>query len=123
MPQTVRRLVILVYSFTDVFWYVIGAMHYAMQVFIFPGTAAQAAVACVLAVMSLVAVAKLDPLADSTDAMLYMTGCVIIFLSMFMSLLIRGEQCIRHTAVAHVVWPSTRTALYGHQHAQHCAPV
>jgi hypothetical protein len=67
-------------------------LHCAMQVFIFPGTAAQAAVACVLAVISLVAVAKLDPLADSTDAMLYMTGCIIIFLSMFMSLLIRGEQ-------------------------------
>jgi hypothetical protein len=64
-------------------------------VFIFPGTAAQAAVACVLALMSLVAVAKLDPLADATDAMLYMTGCIIIFLSMFMSLLIRGEQKVQ----------------------------
>jgi hypothetical protein len=68
-----------------------------VQVFIFPGTAAQAAVACVLALMSLVAVAKLDPLADATDAMLYMTGCIIIFLSMFMSLLIRGEQSVHHS--------------------------
>jgi hypothetical protein len=68
-----------------------------VQVFIFPGTAAQAAVACVLALMSLVAVAKLDPLADATDAMLYMTGCIIIFLSMFMSLLIRGEQSVHQS--------------------------
>jgi hypothetical protein len=63
-------------------------------VFIFPGTAAQAAVACMLAVLSMVVEAKFNPLLESTDAMLYMTGCIIIFLSMFMSLLIRGEaQC------------------------------
>jgi hypothetical protein len=100
-----RRLVPRVYILIDVctYGYVIGGIHYAVQVFIFPGTAAQAAVACVLAVMSLVAVAKLDPLADSTDAMLYMTGCVIIFLSMFMSLLIRGEQCIHKTALVDIV--------------------
>jgi hypothetical protein len=66
-------------------------LHCAVQVFIFPGTAAQAAVACMLAVVSMVVEAKLDPLLDSADAMLYMTGCIIIFLSMFMSLLIRGE--------------------------------
>jgi hypothetical protein len=60
-------------------------------VFIFPGTAAQAAVACMLAAVSMVVEAKFNPLLESTDAMLYMTGCVIIFLSMFMSLLIRGE--------------------------------
>jgi hypothetical protein len=60
-------------------------------VFIFPGTAAQAAVACMLAAVSMVVEAKFNPLLESTDAMLYMTGCIIIFLSMFMSLLIRGE--------------------------------
>jgi hypothetical protein len=61
-------------------------------VFIFPGTAAQAAVACMLAAVSMVVEAKFSPLLESTDAMLYMTGCIIIFLSMFMSLLIRGES-------------------------------
>jgi hypothetical protein len=61
-------------------------------VFIFPGTAAQAAVACMLAAVSMVVEAKFNPLLESTDAMLYMTGCIIIFLSMFMSLLIRGES-------------------------------
>jgi hypothetical protein len=66
-------------------------------VFIFPGTAAQAAVACMLAVLSMVVEAKFNPLLESTDAMLYMTGCIIIFLSMFMSLLIRGEAYCKLT--------------------------
>jgi hypothetical protein len=66
-------------------------------VFIFPGTAAQAAVACMLAVLSMVVEAKFSPLLESADAMLYMTGCIIIFLSMFMSLLIRGEAYCKLT--------------------------
>jgi hypothetical protein len=55
-------------------------------VFIAPGTSAQAAVACVLAVASLTIAVYCRPHAEALDGQIYTVGAVIIFLSMFLSL-------------------------------------
>jgi hypothetical protein len=57
-------------------------------VFIFPNTAAQAAIASILAVTSLAVTLHYRPYVDTVDRTNYITGCVVIFLSMFLSLLL-----------------------------------
>lgn len=51
-------------------------------VFILPNSAGQAAVACVLAVVSVSVFITLRPFKSINDDRLYVVGCVIIFLSM-----------------------------------------
>jgi hypothetical protein len=60
-------------------------------VFIFPNTATQAAVACLIAGCSLALVLHFRPYDDKFDHMVYITGCVIIFLSMFLALLTKAN--------------------------------
>jgi hypothetical protein len=60
-------------------------------VFIFPNTATQAAVACLIAGCSLALVLHFRPYDDKYDHMVYITGCVIIFLSMFLALLTKAN--------------------------------
>jgi hypothetical protein len=60
-------------------------------VFIAPGTSAQAAIACILAVISMAVALYCHPHADSLDANIYTTGAMIVFLSMFLSLAINSD--------------------------------
>jgi hypothetical protein len=60
-------------------------------VFIAPGTAAQAAVACVFAMFSIVIALYCQPHADIQDGRIYTVGTVIIFLSMFLSLAMKSD--------------------------------
>jgi hypothetical protein len=60
-------------------------------VFIVPGTAAQAAIACVMAVFTMVVALYYKPHADPLDGQIYTGGSVIIFLSMFLSLAMRTD--------------------------------
>jgi hypothetical protein len=60
-------------------------------VFIYPNTATQAAVACVLSVLSLGVVLRFRPHCDAVSEHLYITGSTIIFLSMFLALLIKAN--------------------------------
>jgi hypothetical protein len=57
-------------------------------VFILPGTAGQAAVSCVFAILSMVAFSHYKPLAVPVDSKNYLLGCIILFLSMFVALLL-----------------------------------
>jgi hypothetical protein len=57
-------------------------------VFILPGTAGQAAVSCVFAIFSMVAFGHFKPLAVPLDSKNYLLGCIILFLSMFVALLL-----------------------------------
>lgn len=58
-------------------------------VFINPNTAAQAAVACVLAVLTIGIFAMLHPFSDPNDHRAYTLGALAIFLTMFMGLVVR----------------------------------
>eukprot|EP00752_Nemacystus_decipiens_P008150 g7289.t1 len=60
-------------------------------VFIAPNTATQAAVACMLAFASLLGFELLRPHLDTVDSWLYRLGCVVIFLSNFLALLIKAD--------------------------------
>jgi hypothetical protein len=60
-------------------------------VFIAPGTAAQAAVACVFAMFSIVIALYCQPHADALDGRIYTNGAMIIFLSMFLSLAMKAN--------------------------------
>jgi hypothetical protein len=60
-------------------------------VFIFPNSSAQAAVACLFAAFSLAIVLQFKPHADTYDAGVYITGSTIIFLSMFLSLMVKVD--------------------------------
>jgi hypothetical protein len=60
-------------------------------VFIAPGTAAQAASACVLAFFSMVVAMYAQPHADAVDGLIYYGGCLVIFLSTFMSVLMKAD--------------------------------
>jgi multisubunit Na+/H+ antiporter MnhG subunit len=60
-------------------------------VFIAPGTAAQAAVACVLAMFSIVVALYCRPHAETLDGQIYTVGAMIIFLSMFLSLAMKTD--------------------------------
>jgi hypothetical protein len=57
-------------------------------VFIFPGTAGQAAVSCVFAMLSIVAFGHYKPLTVPLDSKNYLLGCIILFLSIFVALLV-----------------------------------
>jgi hypothetical protein len=59
-------------------------------VFILPGTAGQAAVSCLLAIVSMVVFGMARPLTDWTDVASYWAGCLTLFISMFVALLIKG---------------------------------
>jgi hypothetical protein len=59
-------------------------------VFILPGTAGQAAVSCLLAIASMVVFGMARPLTDRTDVISYWAGCLTLFISMFVALLIKG---------------------------------
>eukprot|EP00953_Heterococcus_sp_UTEX-ZZ885_P019923 11128-Heterococcus_DN1.PRE.3 len=60
-------------------------------VFIAPGTTAQAAVACILAVSSAFVALYSQPHADVLDSRIYTVGAMIIFLSMFLSLALKAD--------------------------------
>jgi hypothetical protein len=60
-------------------------------VFILPGTAGQAAVSCVFAILSTVAFSHYKPLAVPLDSKNYLLGCNILFLSMFVALLLKVD--------------------------------
>ncbi|CAM9924542.1 unnamed protein product, partial [Ectocarpus sp. 4 AP-2014] len=60
-------------------------------VFILPNSAGQAGVACVLSVATVALFITLRPFADSSDDRLYILGAILIFLSMFVSLVPKIE--------------------------------
>eukprot|EP00903_Cladosiphon_okamuranus_P020453 g18773.t1 len=61
-------------------------------VFIAPNTSAQAAAACIFAFLSLVGFELLRPHLDPADSWLYRLGCMIIFLTNFLALLIKVDS-------------------------------
>jgi hypothetical protein len=77
------------------YWEVVECMRRLLLtgaiVFIAPGTSAQAAIACVLAVISMAVALYCHPHADRLDANIYTTGAMIVFLSMFLSLAINSD--------------------------------
>lgn len=58
-------------------------------VFILPNSAGQAAVACVLAVLTVGVFALVNPYSDANDHRAYTLGALTIFLTMFMGLVVR----------------------------------
>jgi hypothetical protein len=60
-------------------------------VFIAPGTTAQAAISCILAVVSMAVAMQCKPHASSLDGYMYTVGALIIFFSMFMSLAMKTD--------------------------------
>jgi hypothetical protein len=60
-------------------------------VFIAPGTTAQAAISCILAVISMAVAMQCKPHASYLDGYLYIVGALIIFFSMFMSLAMKTD--------------------------------
>jgi hypothetical protein len=60
-------------------------------VFIAPGTSAQAAVACVLAVVSLATGLYCRPHAEKLDGAIYTIAALVVFLSMFLSLAMKAN--------------------------------
>jgi uncharacterized membrane protein len=60
-------------------------------VFIAPGTTAQAAVACILAVATAFLALQCQPHVDALDGRVYTIGAMIIFLSMFLALAIKAD--------------------------------
>jgi hypothetical protein len=59
------------------------------MVFIFPSQTAQPAIACLLAVAAIVLVLWWTPHAEAMDTRIYVFGAIIVFLSMFLSLLVK----------------------------------
>jgi uncharacterized membrane protein YcgQ (UPF0703/DUF1980 family) len=76
-------------------------------VFIFPNTAAQAAIASILAVTSLAVTLHYRPYVDTVDRTNYIAGCLVIFLSMFLSLLLEvhanGLSSSEHQGSTHLL--------------------
>jgi hypothetical protein len=62
------------------------------MVFIFPNSTAQPAIACLLAASAVVLVLWWNPHADSMDARIYVLGSIIVFLSVFLSLLVKVQD-------------------------------
>jgi hypothetical protein len=62
------------------------------MVFIFPNTTAQPAIACLLAACAIVLVLWWSPHADLMDARIYVLGGSIVFLSLFLSLLVKVQS-------------------------------
>jgi hypothetical protein len=81
------------YKPTLYYWEVVECMRRllltGLVVFIVPGTSAQAAISCVMAVLSMVLVLCVQPHADLADAHIYTVGALITFLSMFLSLALK----------------------------------
>jgi hypothetical protein len=77
------------------YWEVVECMRRLLLtgaiVFTAPGTSAQAAIACILAMVSIVVALYCQPHADTLDGQIYTVGTVIIFLSMFLSLAMRSD--------------------------------
>jgi hypothetical protein len=77
------------------YWEVVECMRRLLLtgavVFIAPGTSAQAAIACILAVVSMVTAVYFRPHADTLDGTIYLVGAMIIFLSMFLSLAMKVD--------------------------------
>jgi hypothetical protein len=77
------------------YWEVIECMRRLLLtgaiVFIAPGTPAQAAVACILAVVSMGIALYCQPHVDTLDGMIYAVGAMTIFLSMFLSLAMKVD--------------------------------
>lgn len=55
-------------------------------VFLFPGTAAQLSISCIFALVSIVVIALYKPHADRFDRILYISGSVLVFLTMYLGL-------------------------------------
>ncbi|CAM9925636.1 unnamed protein product, partial [Chrysoparadoxa australica] len=66
-------------------------MQTGLLVFVFPGSALQPAVACVLAVSTILAERAFAPHKSLRDTCMYVLGSVTVFLSMYLSLLIRVD--------------------------------
>jgi hypothetical protein len=64
----------------------------SFMVFIVPGTAAQAAIACMLTVVGGFITVYLRPHADALDSKFYVVGIVIVFLSILMSLTLATDM-------------------------------
>lgn len=60
--------------------------------FILPNSAGQAAVACVLSVVTVGIFALVQPYRDPNDHMAYTLGALVIFLTMFMGLVVRVRE-------------------------------
>jgi hypothetical protein len=77
------------------YWEVVECMRRLLLtgaiVFIAPGTRAQAAVACILSMVSLTVALRCRPHADCSDGRIYTVGAMIIFLSMFLSLAMKTD--------------------------------
>jgi len=63
-------------------------------VFILPNSAGQAAVACVLAVLTVGIFAFVNPYSDSKDHRAYTLGALAIFLTMFMGLVVKVSASV-----------------------------
>jgi hypothetical protein len=61
-------------------------------VFILPGEAGQSTVACVVAVLSMVLFIRVQPFTDNTDTYSYTLGCIVLFMSMLVALLVQGQK-------------------------------
>jgi hypothetical protein len=83
------------YTAQSYYWEVVECFRRLMltgfMVFILPNTAAQAAIACVFAVISLAAVMQFRPHSDALDYRAYLTGCAVIFASRFLALLLKVD--------------------------------
>jgi hypothetical protein len=77
------------------YWEVIECMRRLLLtgaiVFIAPGTSAQAAIACILAVVSSTVALYCQPHQDARDGQIYTLGAIVIFFSMFLSLAINTD--------------------------------
>ncbi|CAN0503938.1 unnamed protein product, partial [Laminaria digitata] len=66
-------------------------------VFILPNSAGQAAVACVLSVLTVGIFALVHPYSDTNDHRSYTLGALAIFLTMFMGLVVRVDLADEET--------------------------
>lgn len=73
-------------------------------VFMYPGSATQAAVSCIFAVALLAAALIFKPHKDKFDRAQYRNGCIIIFLSLYVALLYRVNVTnSQHTAISALI--------------------
>ncbi|CAM9503472.1 unnamed protein product, partial [Ectocarpus sp. 12 AP-2014] len=63
----------------------------ALLVFVVPDTPGQVAFGCVFALLSLLAFERLRPHIDHLDIELYRTGCLVIFFTKFLALMIKAN--------------------------------
>jgi hypothetical protein len=72
-------------------------------VFIYPNTAAQASVACLISVLSLAAAMQCHPYAGAADSLNYVTGCAVVFLTIFLSLLVKFDSSVAERGSANIL--------------------